>query len=647
MDNITGQRRVYITHVMPSIDNGTYPSKAVVNDKIMFTADLFADGHDQVSASLFIKQQEADEWQEVAMQHLINDHWTAPFCFREIGVYVFIIKAWVNHYASWINGLQKKIDANQDVNVDLLIGANLLEEAAIELPEFSQKLKQWAMALRHKAINEDLLKTLSEDASPVMRLYRREAFTSVTQVYSIEAERLKAGFSTWYELFPRSTADIPGHHGTFHDVKRLLPRIAKMGFDVLYLPPIHPIGEVKRKGKNNSLVANPEEPGSPWAIGSRHGGHTAIHPQLGTLADFQELIAAAQEYNIEIAMDIAFQCAPDHPYVQHHPNWFKWRPDGSIQYAENPPKRYEDILPFDFETPDWKNLWEELRSVLYYWIGVGIKIFRIDNPHTKALAFWEWVIREIRRDEPAVIFLAEAFTRPRIMEQLAKGGFNQSYTYFTWRNTKWELETYMRELTKTTMRHYFRPCFWPNTPDILPPILSQGGENAHIMRAILAATLSANYGIYGPVYEFGINDQHPGKEEYTNNEKYEIKHWNWNAYTRIGEIIARLNKIRKQHPALQSTCNIEFAEVQNDQLICYVKADQQAQDRLVIAVNLDLSNTQGAFVKIPLSALQLDEARPYHLFDLLSGDKYEWFGEWNYVELNPHLMPAHIFYVNQ
>ncbi|MDX3916064.1 MULTISPECIES: alpha-1,4-glucan--maltose-1-phosphate maltosyltransferase [Olivibacter] len=647
MDNIMGRQRVYITHVMPTIDNGTYPSKAVINDETSFTADLFADGHDQVSASLFIKAQHANEWQEVAMQHVINDHWAATFRFPAIGVYFFCIRAWVNHYASWINGLQKKVEAEQDVYVDLLIGANLLEEATTELPLLLPELQKWGAVLRQGAIEKDLLKTLKEETLPIMRQYRLEPFTSITQVYKIEAERQKAGFSTWYELFPRSTAEIPGQHGSFQDVKRLLPRIAKMGFDVLYLPPIHPIGEVKRKGKNNALIANPEEPGSPWAIGNRHGGHKAIHPQLGSLEDFQELIISAKKYDIEIAMDIAFQCAPDHPYVQLHPNWFKWRPDGSIQYAENPPKRYEDILPFDFETSDWQNLWSELKSVLSYWIAIGISIFRIDNPHTKALAFWEWVIPEIRKDHPATIFLAEAFTRPRIMEQLAKGGFNQSYTYFTWRNTKWELETYLYELTKTDMRYYFRPCFWPNTPDILPPMLSEGGENAHIMRAILAATLSANYGIYGPVYEFGLNEAHPGKEEYTNNEKYEIKHWDWNAHTRIGEIIARLNRIRKLHPALQNTYNIEFAEVQNDQLICYVKTDQRKQDRLIIAVNLDLFNSQGAFVKIPLSALHLDADKPYHLFDLLSGDKYEWFGEWNYIELNPYLMPAHIFYVTQ
>ncbi|WP_134091263.1 alpha-1,4-glucan--maltose-1-phosphate maltosyltransferase [Olivibacter sp. XZL3] len=647
MNNITGQRRVYISGVMPTVDNGAYPSKATVHTAFNFTADIFADGHDQLSASLFIRHENDSEWQEVGMRHLINDHWIASYRFEKRGVHLFAIKAWVNHYDSWISGLVKKLNANQDVRVDLLIGANLLEEAAAVLSTPDAKLNQWITALREGHIDEDLLKELTEEARLIMRLHRREAFTSVTPTYKIEAERRKAGYSTWYELFPRSTAAIPGHHGTFRDVQRLLPRIAQMGFDVLYLPPIHPIGEVKRKGKNNALVANPEEPGSPWAIGSRHGGHKSIHPQLGTLADFQELISAAKDYDIEIAMDIAFQCAPDHPYVQLHPNWFKWRPDGTIQYAENPPKRYEDILPFDFETADWKNLWNELKSVLDYWIEVGISIFRIDNPHTKALAFWEWVIGEIRKEKPSVIFLAEAFTRPRIMEQLAKGGFNQSYSYFTWRNTKWELETYMRELTKTEMRHYFRPCFWPNTPDILPPILSEGGENAHITRVILAATLSANYGLYGPVYEFGINDPHPGKEEYTNNEKYEIKHWNWNRYSRTGEIIARLNRIRKQHPALQNTYNIEFAESQNDQLICYVKVDHEAQDRLIIAVNLDLFHTQGALVKIPLSVLQLDESRSYYLFDLLSGDKYEWFGESNYIELNPYLMPAHVFYVNQ
>jgi starch synthase (maltosyl-transferring) len=418
-----------------------------------------------------------------------------------------------------------------------------------------------------------------------------------------------------------------------------------MGFDTLYFPPIHPIGEEKRKGKNNSLTAGREDPGSPWAIGNRLGGHKAIHPELGTLKDFQDLIAEARKLDIEIAMDIAYQCAPDHPYVKEHPQWFKWRPDGTVQYAENPPKKYEDILPFNFETEDWKNLWQELRSVIEYWIDKGVTVFRIDNPHTKSFAFWEWMIGEVRAKFPEVIFLAEAFTRPRIMERLAKAGFNQSYTYFTWRNTKKELEEYMTELTKTDMRYYFRPNFWPNTPDILPPEITFGGEVAHIRRLILAATLSSNYGLYGPVYEFGFTQPMHGKEEYIDNEKYELKHWDWNQYTRIKELITRVNRIRKQNTALQDTYNIEFAETTNEQIICYTKRDKRTGNLLVIAVNLDDHNTQSAQVKLPMEKIGLSWSEPYTVRDLLSGDKCKWQGEWNYVQLNPYEMPAHILRV--
>jgi starch synthase (maltosyl-transferring) len=373
----------------------------------------------------------------------------------------------------------------------------------------------------------------------------------------------------------------------------------------------------------------------------------ALPGQLGTLRDFKALIKEANKLNIEIAMDIAYQCAPDHPYVKEHPQWFKWRPDGTVQYAENPPKKYEDILPFNFETDDWQNLWQELKSVIDYWVDAGIRVFRIDNPHTKAFHFWQWMIGEVRTKNPEVIFLAEAFTRPRVMERLAKIGFNQSYTYFTWRNTKKELEEYMTELSKTDLRYYFRPNFWPNTPDILPPALIYGGENAHIMRVILAATLSSNYGLYGPVYEFGINAPHGAKEEYIDNEKYEIKQWDWDRYTRIGDIITRLNTIRRQNTALQTTWNIEFAETTNDQIISYIKVDPESGNKLLIAVNLDVHNAQGAHLRLPLAKMEIDPDRPYQLFDLLSGDKYQWEGDFNYVQLNPYLMPAHIFRIEQ
>ena len=455
----------------------------------------------------------------------------------------------------------------------------------------------------------------------------------------------RAGFSSWYELFPRSASPESGRHGTFKDVKALLPRIAELGFDVLYFPPIHPIGRVKRKGKNNSLTATETDPGSPWAVGNEQGGHKAIHPELGTLKDFKDLVGSAKKQGIEIALDIAFQCAPDHPWVAEHPQWFKWRPDGTVQYAENPPKRYEDILPLNFETEDWQALWEELKSVFDYWIAQGVNIFRVDNPHTKSFYFWEWVIGAIRKEHPETIFLAEAFTRPRLMERLAKAGFTQSYSYFTWRNTKADFEEYLTELTKTELRHYMRPNFWPNTPDILHEELVHGGDNKHIIRLILAATLSSNYGVYGPVYEFGINEPFPGKEEYIDNEKYEIKHWDWKRLTKIGEVTMRLNRIRKANPALQTTANIEFAETTSDQILCYIKRDEASANTLIIAVNLDPFNTQAANVTIPLKLLGIVDATSYTVRDLLSGDTYTWQGVTNYVQLNPYEMPAHIFEV--
>jgi starch synthase (maltosyl-transferring) len=644
-----GQKRVIITNVYPRVEEGRFPAKIVLNESVVISADIFGDGHDEVAASAFIKHASEEQWTELPMRLTNNDHWEATFKFDKLGFYEFQVEAWEDHYTTWKKGLKKKFEAGQDIRVELQIGVELLEQAAAENEKNKQTLLDWSTKLKEAdRPAESVLLALSDEVAAIMYKHRQvDLITVFPIVYKIEVERKKAAYSTWYELFPRSAAQEPDKHGTFKDVVKLLPRVAKMGFDVLYFPPIHPIGELNRKGKNNSLTAGPDDPGSPWAIGNRKGGHKAIHPQLGTLRDFKALIKEANKLNIEIAMDIAYQCAPDHPYVKEHPQWFKWRPDGTVQYAENPPKKYEDILPFNFETDDWQNLWQELKSVIDYWVDAGIRVFRIDNPHTKAFHFWQWMIGEVRTKNPEVIFLAEAFTRPRVMERLAKIGFNQSYTYFTWRNTKKELEEYMTELSKTDLRYYFRPNFWPNTPDILPPALIYGGENAHIMRVILAATLSSNYGLYGPVYEFGINAPHGAKEEYIDNEKYEIKQWDWDRYTRIGDIITRLNTIRRQNTALQTTWNIEFAETTNDQIISYIKVDPESGNKLLIAVNLDVHNAQGAHLRLPLAKMEIDPDRPYQLFDLLSGDKYQWEGDFNYVQLNPYLMPAHIFRIEQ
>jgi len=644
-----GRQRVIITGITPRIEEGQYPAKAAIHENIIISASIFGDGHDEVAANVAIRKTGASEWQFIPLKFVINDFWEAVFEPAETGFYEFKIHAWIDHFTTWQKGLEKKFEAGQDIAVELLIGVEMLEIAAESASDADKAfLLNWSSKLRSNDDAESLVTlATSNDVSQLMYKYHDTRLDTVSVSSQIEVERQKAAFSTWYELFPRSASKEPNKHGTFLDVVGLLPRIANMGFDVLYLPPIHPIGEKNRKGKNNSLVAEDSEPGSPWAIGNRLGGHKEIHPELGSLNDFKVLIQEAKKLGIELAMDIAYQCAPDHPYVKLHPQWFKWRPDGSVQYAENPPKKYEDILPINFETNDWENLWQELKSVVDYWIEQGVTIFRVDNPHTKAFAFWEWMIKEVRQKRPDIIFLAEAFTRPRLMERLAKAGFNQSYTYFTWRNTKYELEQYINELTKTDQRYYFRPNFWPNTPDILPPLLTYGGENAHILRLLLAATLSSNYGLYGPVYEFGLNTPRQGKEEYIDNEKYEIKHWDWSQYTRIKEIITRVNRIRKQNSALHTTWNINLAESTNDQIICYAKADNKTNNALIMAANLDLFNTQGAYVKIPIHQLGINTSEPYTVHDLLSGSKYSWHGEWNYVELNPYEMPAHIFRVEQ
>jgi starch synthase (maltosyl-transferring) len=645
-----GRKRAVICNVIPLLAGGKYPAKSVVGEAFTIAADIITDGHDELAASVFLKRKKDRQWIEYPLHNTGNDRWETTFRASDTGRYQYRIQAWVDHFTTWKKGVRKKSEAGQSIAVELEIGRQLLEQAlSFAGKDDKKKLAAHLAQLQQLTDSDALLAALLDDTlvEVMRRCADKNLVTSFPVMPEVEVERPKAAFSTWYELFPRSAASEPGRHGTFKDVQKLLPRIAHMGFDVLYLPPIHPIGELHRKGKNNSLKAEPGEPGSPWAIGNKTGGHKSIHPELGTIKDFRNLVSAAEQHGIELAMDIAFQCAPDHPYVSQHPQWFRWRPDGTVQYAENPPKKYEDILPFHFETEDWRALWEELKSIIEYWIQQGVHIFRIDNPHTKSLAFWEWVIAEIRAAHPEIIFLAEAFTRPRIMEHLAITGFTQSYTYFTWRNTAKELEAYMLELTGTDKRYYFRPNFWPNTPDILPPHLTYGGEPAHIIRLILAATMSSNYGLYGPVYEFGIHTPYPGKEEYIDNEKYEIRHWDWEKYTRIGELISRVNRIRKEHTALQTTWNIAFAQSDNEQIICYGKADKEKGDIIVVAVNLDPFHTQSAYVRLPVEELGIVPGRPYKLYDLLSGDTYYWEEEWNYLKLDPDRMPAHIFSIAQ
>lgn len=652
LENVSGKKRVIVTHISPAVEGGLFPAKRSIGEGVEVQADVFGDSHDVVKAVLLYKYQDDEQMTEVPMRFLLNDRWSATFVPDRKGFYEYTVLGYIDHFITWRDGLRKKYDANQNVVVELMIGVEMIEKTAERASEQEAGLlKAWAKKIRDEhennaasavsvALDPELSRSMYDN-------YDRSHATIYPIIFKVEVERKKANYSTWYELFPRSTSPEPGRHGNFQDTIKLLPQIAEMGFDVLYLPPIHPIGRKFRKGLNNSLEANPGDPGSPWAIGGEEGGHKAIHPELGTMKDFQDMVWIAGEYNIEIALDIAFQCSPDHPYVKEHPQWFKWRPDGSVQYAENPPKKYQDILPINFETEDWENLWKELKSVIQFWVDKGIRIFRVDNPHTKAFGFWQWAIKEIRTKEPDVIFLAEAFTRPRIMERLAKIGFNQSYTYFTWRNNPWEMREYMTELTKSPMRDYFRPNFWPNTPDILPPVLVHGGEAAFLMRFILAATLSSNYGMYGPVYEFGINTPYPNKEEYLDSEKYEIKHWDWQKETRTKEIITRVNQIRRNNPAFHNTFNIEFAQVENEHILMYGKRDEATGNTVVVAVNMDPYNTQTAWVRLPLDKLGIDTYGSYVMNDMLSGSRYTWYGEWNYIELNPFIIPAHIFRVEK
>ncbi|MDT0685875.1 alpha-1,4-glucan--maltose-1-phosphate maltosyltransferase [Autumnicola psychrophila] len=650
---LEGQKRVSIQNVSPQIEGGKYPIKRIINEKIEVEADIFGDGHDKVDAVLLYRESRRGsgkdkKWEELPMIFEGNDHWSAAFEGAKLGTYEYTIEGWIDHFSTWKYGLKKKIEDKQNVRTELLIGADLMEDALERLPATQKKqLRNWIKLIKDEEKESEAISKVFEDAvKKIMYQARnREKATQYHKILTARVERKRALFSAWYEFFPRSTAENHGEHGTFKSSERILPEIANMGFDVIYLPPIHPIGKSHRKGTNNATEAKPGEPGSPWAIGSEEGGHKAIHPELGTLEDFTSFIKKAESHGIEVAIDFAIQCSPDHPYVKEHPQWFKWRPDGTVQYAENPPKKYQDVLPVNFETEDWENLWKELKSVVEYWIDKGVKIFRVDNPHTKSFIFWEWLIKEIDKKHQDIIFLAEAFTRPRVMEELAKVGFTQSYTYFTWRNSKEEFEEYLTELTKTELREYFRPNFWPNTPDILPVSLEDKGEASFLIRIILASTLSSNYGIYGPLFEFGENEAYPGKEEYTRSEKYEVKHWDWYRPTRIKELIGKLNSIRNENPALQTTYNIAFAETDNDQIICYTKIDRQTGNKLITVVNINPDHTQSGWIKVPLNELEIQGHEPFAVHDLLTGSRYIWQNEWNYVELHPQAMPAHILRV--
>lgn len=642
-----GRKRVVIEGVSPEIDCGRFPIKRTVGEKVIVEADIFADGHDSLSSVLLYRREEDSEWSQCPMKHLANDRWQGSFVVNGMGCFRYTLRAWIDRFQSWRAHLAKKVEAGQDVRVDLLLGAEIMENASQRASgQDSVKLKESAQILRtSKASADHIHRALDDETAFLIAQYpETQLATTYERELKVVVDRTKARFSSWYEMFPRSCSPEPGKHGTFKDCENRLPYAAAMGFDVLYLPPIHPIGLRHRKGKNNVPEGGPEAVGSPWAIGSEEGGHKAVHPQLGTLEDFRRLSAKAQEYGLELAMDIAFQCAPDHPYTREHPEWFRWRPDGTVQYAENPPKKYEDIIPLDFQNPRWRELWEELRSIVFFWIGQGIRIFRVDNPHTKPFAFWEWLIGGVKKECPEVIFLAEAFTRPKIMYRLAQLGFTQSYTYFAWRNTKSEITQYFVELTQTEAREYLRPNLWPNTPDILTEYLQMGGRPAFQARLVLAATLGANYGIYGPAFErCESTPREFGSEEYLDSEKYEIKTWDLKSPDSLKEFIARINRIRRENPALQDDRNLKFHRVDNGQLICYSKQTEDLSDFILVIVNLDPHHVHAGWVELPLASLGLDSRQPYQVHDLLTGARYLWTGSRNYVEVNPRVVPAHIF----
>jgi starch synthase (maltosyl-transferring) len=639
-----GRVRVVIERVTPEVDGGRFAAKRTLGEHVTIEADAFADGHDRIRCILRHRRRGGD-WRESAMEPLVNDRWRGSFELSTLGTYEYTVCAWVDHFLSWRHDLVRRVDA-YDIDVALTIGAELVEAAAQRADGGEQaQLQQWAKELRDGTRPQGDRCALAATESLDALMFRhgdRSLMRQYGHVLPLWVEVERARFSTWYELFPRSCADNPEEHGTFASCEARLPYVAEMGFDVLYLPPIHPIGRTQRKGPNNSLTPGPDDPGSPWAIGGPEGGHKSVHPALGTLDDFRRLVHRSNELGIAVALDIAFQCSPDHPYVKEHPDWFRWRPDGSVQYAENPPKKYQDIYPFNFETDDWQGLWDELKSVFLFWLEHGVRIFRVDNPHTKPFPFWQWVIAEIRQQHPDVIFLSEAFTRPKVMHRLAKIGFTQSYTYFTWRNTKHELTRYGEELFQGPGREYFRPNLWPNTPDILPEYLQYGGRPAFVTRLVLAATMGASYGIYGPAFELTEHRaREPGSEEYLDSEKYQLRHWELERQDSLRHLIARVNKIRRENAALQYDRGLQFHDVDNDMIIAYSKST--AASTIVVVANLDPHHRQSGWLDLPAEDFDLPLNRPYQMHDLLTEARFLWHSGRNYVELDPHRSPAHIF----
>jgi starch synthase (maltosyl-transferring) len=644
-------QRVVIESVLPEIDGGRFPIRRTPGEFVTVSADIFADGHDVINAALQYRRDDHTDWQYEPMQSITNDRWEAQFRPGSPGIYFYTLRGWVDRFKTWARDLGKKADAGQDLSLDLMTGVQFVAAAAKRASAADGKILSALNERLRTITGTDTAAAVAfsedEDLIALMARYRERAGDTVyDKELVVRVDRARARFSTWYEMFPRSCTSSAERPGTLRDCAQYIEYVADMGFDVLYLPPIHPIGVTERKGRNNSTTPTAADPGSPWAIGSKDGGHKAIHPELGTLAELRALREKAELHGVELALDIAFQCSPDHPYVKEHREWFRSRADGSVQYAENPPKKYQDIYPLDFETADYAALAEELKSVILFWISQGIRIFRVDNPHTKPFAFWEWLIRETQREYPDTIFLAEAFTRPKVMYRLAKLGFTQSYTYFAWKNTKGELTEYFTEITQPPVSEFFRPNLWPNTPDILNEYLQKGGRPAFIARLVLAATLGANYGIYGPAFELIENvPVRQGSEEYLDSEKYQVRVWNRNDPKSLKGLIRRVNSIRRDHLALQHNYGLKFHLTDNPMLIAYSKTSEDRGDKIMVVVNLDPVNRQTGWVNVALKEFRLADGEPYEMNDLLTDRKYIWQGSRNYVELNPAVLPAHIFRV--
>jgi starch synthase (maltosyl-transferring) len=645
-------RRVVVEGVHPQVDGGRFPIKRTVGELVSVGADIYLDGHDKLAAALLYRRAGDTDWREAPMTMIGNDRWLATFAVDELRACEYTVEGWIDRFESWRHELSKKVGAGQDVGSELLEGAALLRETVERLgaasPADAALLGDTAGALADDSIEQGVrvARALVVSVAEAMARHAdRSRATRFEPVLQVTVERERARFGAWYELFPRSLGTDPTRSATFDEAAAQLPYVASMGFDVLYLPPIHPIGRSFRKGRNNSLVAAPDDVGSPWAIGSAEGGHDAVEPGLGTIEDFVRFRNVAQRLGLEIALDLAYQASPDHPYVNEHPEWFRRRPDGTIKYAENPPKKYQDIYPINFESENWQALWRELKRVIEFWVSHGVKIFRVDNPHTKPFRFWEWALADIKQQHPDTIFLSEAFTRPKVMRYLAKCGFSQSYTYFTWRNGKDELMEYFTELTRTDVREYMRPNLFANTPDILHEFLQRGGRPAFQLRFILAATLGASYGIYSG-YELAENvPVKPGSEEYLDSEKYQIRIRHFDQPHSLAELIGKVNAIRREHPALQHDRGLRFHQTDNPQIICYSKRSLDGSDLILVVVNLDPHFMQHGFVQLPLTDWGLTADAQVEVLDLISNEHYYWRGEWNYVRLDPQARVAHVLHV--